>query len=185
MSHTGFMVWIDIKWIPRRTTKISKQFHWLSDASYYFYIFCKLFARNPSLACIRSHPVLCMSWCDVKGRGSLKAQPQGVLLCLWDKQTLGLKTRPGLHRWDEKQGKGHICHQLDANVQMFSRLFFFRMINKHVGGMKEKSAHFQTSLSTSHTFPQSGSDVRCPTPSSHKNTSKLIWKWRQWKWSLI
>lgn len=132
------------------------------------------------LWCALDH-ILFSVWVGVTSRweGSLMAQPQGVHLCLWDKQTLGLKTRLGLHRWDKKQGKGHICHQLDANIQMFSRLFFFRMINKHVGGMKEKSAHFQTSLSTSHTFPQSGSDVRCPTPSSHKNTSKLIWKWRQ------
>lgn len=85
-----------------------------------------------------------------------------------------LKTQPVLHRWDEKQGKGHICYQLDANVQMFSRSLLFRIIHKHDGGMKGKCAHFQTSLSTSHTFPQSGSDVRCLTNSVHKSKSKLI-----------
>lgn len=59
------------------------------------------------------------------------AQQQGFCMC----GTNRLKTRPVLHRWDEKQGKGHICYQLDANVQMFSRSLLFRIIHKHDTGI--------------------------------------------------
>lgn len=118
-----------------------------------------------------SDHILCLVWfvCEVGGESGGTAG--GPSVCVWGTDAPTKNT--ACFRTDETKNKAKVtCCQLDVNISMF--LWSFKIINKHLGGMKENT---DLLINFTHTFPQSGSDVRCPTPSTHNSSSKRGWKW--------